>query len=108
MSESAVVTKKRDGSIQRANWQRMYEFHSRLAKGFKEKLERKPGAVSTNAAERTARKWLDGMNTIQLRVQAERVGITTPEQYDDLDELVLEILVRMGLVEREDTPTAGV
>ena len=108
MSESAVVTKKRDGSIQRANWQRMYEFHSRLAKEFKEKLERKPGTVSTSAAAKTTKKWLDGMNTIQLRLQAERVGIEEPEQYEELDELVLEILVRMGLVEREDTPTAGV
>jgi|ERR1044071_3922410 hypothetical protein len=100
MSETtATETKKRDGSVQRAEWQRMVEYHERMVKQYREKLARAPGAVSTQRTLATSKRWLEGMTVPQLHAQAQRVGIEGPEHYDDLDELITAVLRAMGLLE---------
>jgi hypothetical protein len=87
---------KRDGSIKRAELVRAREYHVRQIARIDEELSRTPGSVSTRRVTSNTRKWLEGLNTIRLRAQAEKVGLA-PDEYDEIDGLIGAILERMGL-----------
>ncbi len=94
----ATIPQKKDGSVKRAELQRALEFHKAQLKRIEEELQRQPGAVSSRRVTTNTRKWLEGMSTPRLRVQAQKVGLE-PDAYDAIEELILAIMTRMGVLD---------
>ena len=94
--QDVAISHKRDGAVRRAQLLKSREYHVRHLEQIDEELNRTPGAVSTKRMLANTRKWLEGMATIRLRAQAQRVGLD-PENYESLEEMIQAILTRMGM-----------
>jgi hypothetical protein len=98
MCETMLERKKRDGSVRRLELQHSLIYHKDQMTRIEEELSRQPGAVSAKRVRATTKKWLEGLNTIKLRAQAQKVGLD-PDCFEHLEDMVSAIMHQMGVGE---------
>lgn len=101
----AVMEKVRKAPVRRsveerrAELIRVRDMHKYHITEIESKLAALNGAVTNEKVLQTTQKWLEAMSVPALHAQAQRVGIDGPEHFDDLDELIQLVLVKMGVTQ---------